>query len=134
MTPFVKSLNIRSKKSTEIIDITDLVANTVTESKITEGSLLVFTPHTTTAITINENESGLLEDLPSQLLKLVPKGVGYRHDRIDRNAHAHILASLIGPSVLIPVQKGALSLGTWQSVLFVELDGPRSRNVTVQVD
>lgn len=133
MPPFLNKLTIRSKKSIEAIDITREVNQLVRESGMHQAMALIYTPHTTTAITINESESGLLEDLSSQMLKLVPKGEGYKHDKIDRNAHAHIMASIIGPSVSVPVVDGELALGTWQSVLFIELDGPRNRNVMVQV-
>ena len=103
------------------------------KSKIATGTLLVFTPHTTTALTINEDEPGLLQDILNMLSQIVPKGEGYSHDRIDSNAHSHILASIIGSSISIPIMNGRAALGTWQSILFIELDGPRSRKVTVQI-
>ncbi len=133
MPPYQNKLALKTQRTTEAIDITSEVTQMIKESGIIRGTALIYTPHTTTAITINESESGLLEDLSSQMLKLVPKGKGYKHDRIDHNAHAHIMASIIGPSVSVPVVNGELALGTWQSVLFIELDGPRSRNVLVQV-
>ena len=133
MPPIIETLNIRTRGEKDIINITSLVNDVIKKSKIREGSLLVFTPHTTTALTVNEDEPGLLQDHLNKLSDIVPKGQGYSHDRIDSNAHSHILASIIGCSVSIPIVKGAAALGTWQSILFLELDGPRNRRVTVQI-
>ena len=85
---------------------------------------MIFTKHTTTGIIINENEAGLKSDILTLLNELIPKGKGYLHDRIDNNAHAHLRAVVLGSSVTIPIKRGALALGTWQSILFVECDGP----------
>ncbi|HNR58423.1 MAG TPA: secondary thiamine-phosphate synthase enzyme YjbQ, partial [Methanothrix sp.] len=89
--------------------------------------------HTTTGIIINEAESGLVADLLRRLASLAPPRNGYLHDRIDDNAHAHLQAVLLGNSRTIPVEEGCLALGTWQRVLFVELDGPRRRSVLIKV-
>jgi secondary thiamine-phosphate synthase enzyme len=133
MSPFLETIDVRTKSAFEIVNITSQVRQVVQKSKTSQGSLIVFTPHTTTAITINEDESGLIRDILKKISDLVPRGQGYSHDRIDSNAHAHILASIIGPSIAIPILKGKAALGTWQSILFIELDGPRNRKVTVQV-
>ena len=133
MPQFVETLNIRTRGEKDIININGLVNEMVKKSKITAGTLLIFTPHTTTALTINEDEPGLLQDILNKLSQIVPKGEGYSHDRIDSNAHSHILASIIGCSISIPIVNGRAALGTWQSILFIELDGPRSRKVTVQI-
>ncbi len=82
---------------------------------------------------INENEPGLLKDFQNALENLVPSNVNYQHDRIDNNADSHIRSFLIGNSETIPLNNGKLDLGTWQSIFFVELDGPRRRKVTVTV-
>ncbi len=95
------------------------------------GVAFVFTFHTTTALTVNEAESGLMEDLIDAYFSAVPK-LNYRHNRIDNNAEAHILASAIGNSVVLPVEGGELKLGTWQSVLLLEFDGPRTRKIGVK--
>ncbi|MHC1585877.1 MAG: secondary thiamine-phosphate synthase enzyme YjbQ, partial [Candidatus Syntropharchaeia archaeon] len=100
---------------------------------IRSGICTVYTPHTTTAIVINENESGLRSDIFALLDKLVPGDGSYRHNRIDNNAHAHLRSLLLGPGVVIPVEDGDLMLGTWQRIFFVELDGPRRRRVYVKV-
>ncbi len=114
------------------INITENVRNCV--EKLAEGRsgvAFVFTFHTTTAITVNEAESGLMEDLIEAGVSVVPKR-DYRHNRIDNNAEAHIISSIIGNSVALPVENGNLRLGTWQSVLLLEFDGPRTRKVGVK--
>jgi len=116
-----------------VIDITRQVNEAVGESGVAEGICLVYTLHTTTGIVINEAETGLVADLLRRLMSLAPPGAGYLHDRIDENAHAHLQAVLLGNSRTIPVEEGCLALGTWQRVLFVELDGPRRRKVIVRV-
>ncbi len=128
-----ETMEVRTRSSHEIVDITKHVNSAVIGSKIMEGILTVFTPHTTTALTVNEYEGKLITDIKNKLLDLVPKGEGYHHDGIDGNAHSHILASIIGCSVSIPIIGGNLSLGTWQSILFLELDGPRNRKVIIQI-
>jgi secondary thiamine-phosphate synthase enzyme len=126
-------LKIQTTKKYEVIDITQKVVEAVKSAHVDEGLCCVFVPHVTAAVVINENDDmqiGL--DLLDALDKLVPEG-GWRHDQIDSNGAAHLKASILGPSEMIPVQKGKLTLGTWQAVLFVELDGPRERKVIVTV-
>ena len=124
---------VKTDRQAQIIDITARVAACVRQSAVAAGICCVYTPHTTAAITINENDDpNICEDILEALDKLVPAG-GWRHDRIDNNAAAHIKASLIGPSQAIPVQDGRLRLGRWQAVMLVELDGPRERQVIVEV-
>jgi secondary thiamine-phosphate synthase enzyme len=130
---YSETIEVRTRSSHEILDITKQVNTAVKGSKIMEGNLTVFTPHTTTALTVNENEGRLIKDIKNKLLDMIPKGEGYHHDGIDGNAHSHILASIIGCSVSIPLIGGSPSLGTWQSILFVELDGPRNRKVIIQI-
>uniref|UniRef100_A0A7C3R8T0 YjbQ family protein n=1 Tax=Archaeoglobus fulgidus TaxID=2234 RepID=A0A7C3R8T0_ARCFL len=121
-------ITLKTKKRVEIIDITDEV-----EKLVEDGDLaVVYTPHTTTSIIINEGEAGLLEDILELMERVVPFGRGYRHDRIDSNADSHLKATILGNSVVIPVENGRLSLGTWQRILFVEFDGPRTRRVIVK--
>ncbi|MET1124573.1 MAG: secondary thiamine-phosphate synthase enzyme YjbQ [Archaeoglobaceae archaeon] len=121
-------IEIETKRRTEIVDITDEVAKRAGGSAV-----LVYTPHTTTAVIINEGESRLIEDVINFLERIAPRGAGYRHDEIDSNADAHIKASLLGNAVVVPVENGRLALGTWQRILFVELDGPRLRRVYVKL-
>ncbi len=123
-----KTVVVKTSKRVEIVDITDLVEEFIANVN-GSGLLLVKVPHTTAAITVNEAEPGLLEDIAEALLKIAPVEYPWRHNRIDNNAHAHIASSLIGDSRIIPVVNGKLELGMWQRVLLVELDGPRSRRV-----
>ena len=126
-------IKVRTTKKYEVLDITRQVADAVHAAQINDGLCCVFVPHATAAVVINENDDmqiGL--DLLDALDKLVPEGV-WRHDKIDSNGAAHLKASILGPSETIPVQGGRLALGTWQAVMFVELDGPRDRKVIVTV-
>ena len=122
-------LSVKTARKVEVIDISNLVRDWVQKQEVRDGILTVSSMHTTAGITINEGESRLMQDIGEHLLKLVPRGAGYQHDRIDNNAHAHIASTLIGPSVNLSIQSGTLGLGTWQRVLFVEFDGPRRRTV-----
>ncbi len=126
-------IEIKTEEPVQVIDITRQVNDAVRESGVAEGICLVYTLHTTTGIIINEAESGLVADLLRRLASLAPPRDGYLHDRIDDNAHAHLQAVLLGNSRTIPVEEGCLALGTWQRVLFVELDGPRRRSVLIKV-
>lgn len=124
---------LKTGRQNQIIDITAKVADIVRQSAVQEGICCVYTPHTTAAITINENDDpNVCEDILEALAKLIPEGI-WRHDRIDNNGAAHIKAAIIGPSEAIPVKEGRLMLGRWQAVMFVELDGPRERRVLVEV-
>jgi secondary thiamine-phosphate synthase enzyme len=124
---------VKTDRKSQIVDITVRVMAAVRQSAVDEGICCVYTPHTTAAITINENDDpNVCEDILEALARLIPEGI-WRHDRVDNNAAAHIKASIIGPSQAIPVQDGKLLLGTWQAVMLVELDGPRERRVIVDV-
>ncbi len=125
-------IEIPTRKEFELIDITPLINQKIRESGIKEGIAVIFTRHTTTALFINENESGLLEDVREFFQSLIPKGKGYKHDRIDRNAHSHLRSIILNPSLSIPIKDGKLLLGTWQSVIFAELDGPRRRRIFIK--
>ncbi|WP_333787605.1 secondary thiamine-phosphate synthase enzyme YjbQ [Methanomethylovorans sp.] len=124
-------MKIDTNLAVELIDITDNVIEEVNKSSIPSGICVISTPHTTTAIIINENEPGLLSDMFNLLNKLVPPGAGYDHDRIDNNADSHLRAMLLGSSETIPIVDGKLVLGTWQRIFFVELDGPRQRKANI---
>jgi len=125
-------IDIDSRKQDEVIDITSSVERELTNSTVQNGICLIYTLHTTTGITVNEAEGGLLQDIMRLMDTLVPQGAGYRHDRSDGNAHAHLRSMLIGNSAVIPIEKGKLVLGTWQRILFIEQDGPRHRRVYVK--
>ncbi|MFX0067722.1 MAG: secondary thiamine-phosphate synthase enzyme YjbQ [Promethearchaeota archaeon] len=133
LTVYVKSFEVKTKNRLELINVTEQVGEIVKNSRISNGIVVIFTKHTTTGITINEYESGLLQDLLSKFSEIAPQGAGYLHDRIDNNADSHLKCSLLGNSVSAPVVDGLLSLGTWQSVLFGEFDGPKTRTILVSV-
>lgn len=121
-------LNIGSAAKTEMIDITPEVQKAVSSEGIDEGLCMVYVPHTTAAITINESaDPAVKQDILMGLGKVIPRDAGYRHR--EGNSPAHIKSSLIGVSQLIGIEKGRLLLGTWQGIFFCEFDGPRKRKV-----
>ena len=129
MTIRTCSLKINTNKNFEIIDITSLINDAV---DIDNGIISIFSKHSTSAIVVNENERGLLNDLEFMLNNLVSDKFSYQHDRIDNNARSHLKSFLLSSSECVPVKNSKLDLGTWQSVFFVELDGPRhGRTVTL---
>ncbi|MFB6178698.1 MAG: secondary thiamine-phosphate synthase enzyme YjbQ [Halorientalis sp.] len=113
-----------------VVDITDEVASRLPIDA--EGTCTVFVRHTTAGIQVNEAEPRLLGDIEQALESLVPQ-TGWDHDQLDGNADAHLRSMLLGRSVTLPVVEGDLDIGTWQSVLLVECDGPRTRSITVVV-
>lgn len=123
-------------------NITATVEELLQQTVIRNGFVIVTSRHTTTAITLNEDESRLSEDLKAFFARLVPKDAPYLHNDIHlrdcppdepQNAHSHIAAMLLGSSEVIPLIDGKLGLGTWQALLLVELDGPRNRTISVQI-
>lgn len=138
-----ETIYIETKQSIGIYSITPLVTAIVQSNGIKSGQVLVFSRHTTTAIAINENEERLLADIIAFLEKLAPKDANYLHNDLEmrlnippdepRNAHSHLMAMMLRNSETIPIIDGQLALGTWQSLLFCELDGPRKRNLGVQI-
>lgn len=127
MTIKTSSLQINTNKNFEIIDITSKINELI---DIDKGIISIFSRHSTSAIVINENESGLLADLEFMLNNLVSDKFSYQHDRIDNNAKSHLKSFLLSSSECLPIKNSKLDLGTWQSVFFIELDGPR-RNRTI---
>lgn len=126
-------LKVHTSKRCEILDITAQVSEAVRSANIDEGLCCIFVPHATAAVVINENDDMQIgQDLLDALERMVPEGV-WRHDKVDSNGAAHLKSAILGPSETIPVLSGRLALGTWQSVMFVELDGPRDRKVIVTV-
>ncbi len=126
MTAFTVSTDERLS----VVDITDRVEAALPADA--SGTATVFVRHTSAAVTVNEAESRLLSDFERALSDLI-SDEGWQHDQLDGNADAHVRSFLLGPSTTVPVEDGALALGTWQSVLFVECDGPRERTVQVLV-
>ncbi|HQR45642.1 MAG TPA: secondary thiamine-phosphate synthase enzyme YjbQ [Thermoanaerobaculia bacterium] len=129
------TLTLATSAPYEVRDITREVEAAVRGSGAADGLCAVFTPHATAAVTINENDDpNVGADLLDALSRLVKEHDGWRHDRVDDNAAAHIKAAIVGPSETIPVREGRLALGTWQNVFFCEFGGPRAtRRVHVTV-
>jgi secondary thiamine-phosphate synthase enzyme len=124
--------DVRTNRREEFVDVTSRVAETVAQSGIAEGIVVVSSPHTTAGITVNENaDPDVVRDLLHGLAKLVPLHGEWRH--VEGNSDAHLKTALVGTSVMLPVQGGRPVLGTWQSVYFTEFDGPRTRHVDVTV-
>jgi len=128
-----KDFRVNTKHRNQMIDITSQVGSLVAQSGITNGDVIVYCPHTTAAITINENtDPSVPHDILLTLAELVPHHrPGYRHS--EGNSDAHCKSSLIGCSEQILIKDGTLSLGTWQGIFFCEFDGPRSRRAIVQI-
>ena len=130
---FRKVFDLKTDEKIEIIDITPEIQLIVEQSHYKNGIVNIYSKHSTSGLVINENESGLLKDFKSTLETLIPFTGNYNHNCIDNNADAHIKSFLIGSSQTIPLYQGKLDVGTWQSVFFVEFDGPRTRKITVTV-
>jgi len=128
----VQTFNVKTSSRVEMVDITAQVAEAVRDEGVQEGLAVVFVPHTTAGVTINENaDPDVARDIRRHLEKLVPPNEGYAH--AEGNADAHIKSSLFGPSLVLIVSGGRPVLGTWQAVYFCEGDGPRRRKVHVAV-
>ncbi len=124
--------SVSTMNSEEMIDITAQVQGIVDKSKLKDGACVVFIPHTTAAVTVNENyDPEVKKDIILSLSRIVPKDAGYRHS--EGNSAAHIKASLIGTSELVLFRAGKLVLGQWQGIMFCEFDGPRNRRVIVEL-
>jgi secondary thiamine-phosphate synthase enzyme len=128
----IKQLRVKSSSRTEFIDITSGVQRLVVESGVRSGICHIYVPHTTSAITINENsDPNVGRDILKELNKVIPFDDHYGHN--EGNSAAHIKSSLMGVSKAIMVEEGRLALGTWQAIFFCEFDGPRDRRVQVKV-
>ena len=126
-----KSFNLDTNKNFEIIDITSKVNELI---DVDQGIVSIFSRHSTSAIVVNENEMGLLNDLEFMLDNLVSDKFSYEHDRIDDNARSHLKSFLLSSSECLPIRNNRLDLGTWQSVFFIELDGSRhNRTISLTI-
>jgi len=126
-------LRVRTRKKFEVVDLTQQVSDLVTAAHLAEGLCTVFVRHATAAIILNENaDPGFRLDIVQALDKLFPEGV-WEHDKVDDNGAAHLKAAFLGPSESIPIREGRLLLGVWQGVALVECDGPREREIIVDV-
>lgn len=137
-----KFIEIETGKEISIHNLTPQIEEILNDTGITNGQVTVFSRHTTTALAINEYEVRLLEDIKVYLNKLVPPSAKYLHNDLHLrdvppdepiNAHSHLMSMMLNNSEVIPIIEGKLALGTWQSVLFLDLDGPRKRNVLIQI-
>ncbi len=125
-------LNVDTSEHTQMVDITDMIRKAVADSGVMDGICTVFVPHTTAAVTINENaDPDVVRDFTTEINKIVPWEDGYRH--MEGNSAAHLKASMIGFSEQIIIDDGRLVLGTWQGIWFCEYDGPRRRSVYVKL-
>jgi secondary thiamine-phosphate synthase enzyme len=128
----LEAIGVSTRSRIELVEITDQVQSLLGKSRVDSGLCLVYVPHTTAAVTINENaDPSVGRDVNSILSRLVPGSASYEHG--EGNSDAHAKAALVGPSVVIPVEGGKLALGTWQGVFFCEFDGPRDRKVLVKL-
>ncbi|MBU0613455.1 secondary thiamine-phosphate synthase enzyme YjbQ [Patescibacteria group bacterium] len=142
-----RSFHVDTGEAPDIVDITQRIQGILSEARIQNGTVLVFTPHTTVAIKINEKEEGLIADLKRLMTSIVPSACEYRHDDLETrdpatmcdgeeclNGHAHLQQMLFGStSETIPIIHGKLSLGRWQHIFLIELSDPRERTVTVTI-
>jgi secondary thiamine-phosphate synthase enzyme len=139
MKVFNTSFTLHSEECTEVSDITKLVREAIQQFPVSAGIAMINTMHTTCALFINEFQSALIDDLKALVERLVPERGGYRHDDprysdCERgNAHSHLRAALLGRSIAVGVNNGEMTLGRFQSVIFAEFDGPRKREISVQV-
>jgi len=136
MSVYTKEVTLNTKGEGDIIDITDIVHKAISEANIRNGICLVFVPGSTGAITTIEYEPGLQIDLRRALDRLFPKNIPYEHEKMwhDGNGHSHVRASFIGPDLSFPIINGKPVLGTWQQIVFLELDiRPRTRRIIIQI-
>jgi len=136
MAVVTKELNLETKGEVEIVDITEQVKSALLESGIEKGIVTIFVSGATCAVTTIEYEPGLLSDFPAALERLFPRGIEYEHEYRwhDGNGHSHVRASFLGPSLTVPFKDKRLMLGTWQQVVFIELDiKRRSRQIILQI-
>ena len=139
MKVFNTSFTLSTEERCEVSDITKLIREAIHRVPVANGIALINTLHTTCALFINEFQSALIDDLKALIERLVPERAGYRHDDprysdCERgNASSHLRAALLGRSIAVGVNNGELTLGRFQSVIFAELDGPRKREITVQI-
>jgi secondary thiamine-phosphate synthase enzyme len=136
MTITTKIIQIRSKGEMDITNITEQVSAAIKDSNLKNGIVTIFVSGSTAAVTTIEYEPGLVYDFPEMLSRVAPKDIQYHHDDTwhDGNGHSHVRASLVGPSLTVPVVQGNMSLGTWQQLVFLELDTrSRNRNIVLQL-
>lgn len=128
----MRTFTVKTAKREQLVDITAEVMEIISKSRVNSGICVLYVPHTTAAITINENaDPSVRVDIEETLSKLVPYGKGYRH--LEGNADSHIKSTLVAPSITLIIENGRPVLGTWQGIFFCEFDGPRTRKVHVKI-
>ncbi len=126
------TIQIRTSRRMEMVDVTREVREVVRKSGVRSGICVLYVPHTTAAVTVNENaDPSVRRDITKTLAKLVPAGAGYEH--LEGNADSHIKATIVGPSETLIITDGDILLGTWQGIFFCEFDGPRTRKMFVKI-
>lgn len=143
MLSYYQELSISTSQSFSVSDVTDEVTAVVSESGVSGGMVVINSLHTTCALSVNENEERLFDDIRDYFLKIAPSEGAYKHNDLHlrvnippdepENAHAHLIAMLLGSSETLVIQDGALALGRYQSILLLEMDGPRERKLAVQI-
>ena len=136
MAVLSKSIQIHSKGENDMIDLTEKISDFVSSSEVSNGIVTIFVSGSTGSITTIEFEPGLIRDFPDMLSRVAPKDLDYGHEQMwhDGNGHSHVKASLVGPSLTVPFSKGQMHLGTWQQIVFLELDTRgRTRNLVLQI-
>ncbi|MET0081160.1 MAG: secondary thiamine-phosphate synthase enzyme YjbQ [Candidatus Thiodiazotropha lotti] len=143
MLSFYDEIEVSTGKSFEVLDITDQVKSIVEKSAVKEALITITSLHTTCALTVNENEERLFDDIRNYFLAIAPADKPYKHNDLHlrvnippdepENAHAHLIAMMLGNSETVSVHKGELVLGRYQSILMLEMDGPRQRKCSVQL-
>ncbi len=136
MTVETRIIKIQSKKENDMIDLTDDISREILDSKISNGIVTIFIMGSTCSITTIEYEPGLIKDFPRMLSRIAPTDIMYGHEEMwhDGNGHSHVKASLVGPSLTVPFNDSTLCLGTWQQIVFLELDTrSRTRNLVLQI-
>ena len=128
----IRKLEIKTNSRSEIIDITDKIQKVITDSKIKSGICIIYVPHTTAGITVNENyDPSVKTDILDYLEKIAPASARYKHT--EGNADSHIKTSVVGSSATLVIEDGKILLGSWQGIMFCEFDGPRSRKLVIKI-
>ena len=128
----IKEIEIQTDKRYQLVDITSQVEEIVEASRIKEGVIFIFLPHSTAGIVLTENESGLKNDW-LKLFEKLTSGIDFQHNLIDNNADSHLLSGLVGQGKFLPIENGRVIRGTWQQIFLVEFDGPRKRKVYLKL-
>ncbi len=129
----METIHVHSRAEVELIEVTSQIEDILRRSGVRRGVAVIYVPHTTAGVTVNENaDATVIHDIVEDLKRLVPRRQPYYRHR-EGNSASHFMASLFGPSVSIPFENGRLALGTWQGIFFCEFDGPRTRRIHVQI-